>query len=263
MARCQEPRTPDRTSVDLECSGSVQNSDSRRIVSSPPGARSGGRDLPAPDQEVPTSARARHAAKVGETASWTAPDEGERIWFLGTLGGGGRGGGGGSVEHAGKARARSAGLTFCGRATARPATVASPSYSTEPPVMVSVATAVAVAGTRDIEGGRAQGRVRVRPSPYRASLADRSGTGDLQRRSRWGGRLPDSQMNVDQTPGGTRTAASGRESPASSPFRPRGKKLRRQARTCALAINSRASCRLDHAGTMRAEAAGLEPANGS
>src|SRR5205823_3304210 len=35
-----------------------------------------------------------------------------------------------------------------------------------------------------------------------------------------------------------------------------------RARTCALAINSRASYRLDHAGT-KAEAAGLEPANGS
>jgi hypothetical protein len=78
--------------------------------------------------------------------------------------------GGGSVEHAGKVRARSAGLTFCGRATARPATVASPSHSTEPPVVVSDATAFAVSGTRDTDP-----KPVGWPSPY-------------------------SQMNVDETP---------------------------------------------------------------
>ena len=59
-------------------------------------------------------------------------------------------------------------------------------------------------------------------------------------------------MNVDQTPGGTRTRSFRVEGPASSPFRPRGQEgSGGRARTCALAINSRASYRLDHAGTMR------------
>jgi hypothetical protein len=142
--------------------------------------------------------------------------------------------GGGSVEHAGKARARSAGLTFCGRATARPATVASPSYSTKPPVVVSVATAVAVAGTRDTEGGRAQGP---------GSRSTLSSTAQVwlagvepaisSARSRWGGRLPYSQMNVDQAPpAGLEPAASGLRA-RRQPFRPRGQESSGgRARTC-------------------------------
>jgi hypothetical protein len=52
------------------------------------------------------------------------------------------------------------------------------------------------------------------------------------------------------TPGGTRTRSFRVEGPASSPFRPRGlESSGGRARTCALASNSRASYRLDHAGT--------------
>jgi hypothetical protein len=62
------------------------------------------------------------------------------------------------------------------------------------------------------------------------------------------------------TPGGTRTRSFRVESPASSPFRPRGQESSGgRARTCALAINSRASCQLDHAGTKGAEGEGVEP----
>ncbi len=53
------------------------------------------------------------------------------------------------------------------------------------------------------------------------------------------------------TPGGTRTRSFRVEGPASSPFRPRGHKLRRQDSNLPLAINSRASSQLDHAGMKR------------
>jgi hypothetical protein len=55
------------------------------------------------------------------------------------------------------------------------------------------------------------------------------------------------------TPGGTRTRSFRVEGPASSPFRPRGRELRRQGSNLPLASNSRASYRLDHAGTKRKE----------
>ena len=55
------------------------------------------------------------------------------------------------------------------------------------------------------------------------------------------------------TPGGTRTRSFRVEGPASSPFRPRGRELRRQGSNLPLASNSRASYRLDHAGTRRKE----------
>jgi hypothetical protein len=78
------------------------------------------------------------------------------------------------------------------------------------------------------------------------------------------GGVADSPTARRSTPGGTRTRSFRVEGPASSPFRPRGQESSGgRARTCALAINSRASYRLDHAGTKEAEAAGLEPANGS
>ena len=61
--------------------------------------------------------------------------------------------------------------------------------------------------------------------------------------------LPYSQLT--QHPGGTRTRSFRVEGPASSPFRPRGQRLRRQGSNLPLAINSRASYRLDYAGTRR------------
>jgi hypothetical protein len=73
-------------------------------------------------------------------------------------------------------------------------------------------------------------------------------------------RLPHGQLS---TLGGTRTRGLRIESPASSAIRPRGHvRLRRQGSNLLFAINSRASYPLDHAGTEKAEAAGLEPANG-
>lgn len=74
---------------------------------------------------------------------------------------------------------------------------------------------------------------------------------------------PTARRRSASTPGGTRTRSFRVEGPASSPFRPRGHESSGgRARTCALAVNSRASCQLDYAGTNKAEAAGLEPANG-
>ena len=101
-------------------------------------------------------------------------------------------------------------------------------------------------------------------APLPRNLAGRSRTCDLRRPKPVGWPAP-LQPVVFSTPGGPRTRSFRVESPASSPVRPRGHgmaKLRRQGSNLPLAINSRASCRLDHAGT-RAEVAGLEPANGS
>src|SRR6476620_7977321 len=67
-----------------------------------------------------------------------------------------------------------------------------------------------------------------------------------------------------EPPAGLEPAASGLRARWLHAIRPRGHESSGgRARTCALAINSRASSRLDHAGTKEAEAAGLEPANGS
>jgi hypothetical protein len=80
-------------------------------------------------------------------------------------------------------------------------------------------------------------------------------------RSRWDSQLPYDQS---ETPGGTRTLSLRVEGPVSSRNSTTGARSSGgRVRTCALAINSRASYRLDHAGTKEAEAAGLEPANGS
>ena len=60
-----------------------------------------------------------------------------------------------------------------------------------------------------------------------------------------------------RTPGGSRTRTSGLRAPASSPFDHGSKvpttRLRRQGSNLPLAINSRASYPLDHAGTRRKE----------
>lgn len=74
---------------------------------------------------------------------------------------------------------------------------------------------------------------------------------------------PTARSRSLSTPGGARTRSFRVEGPASSPFRPRGQSSGGRTRTCALAGNNRASCQLDHAGPNEAEAAGLEPANGS
>jgi hypothetical protein len=59
--------------------------------------------------------------------------------------------------------------------------------------------------------------------------------------------LPYSQS---KTPGGTRTRSFRVEGPASSPFDHGGTRLRRQGSNLPFAINSRASYRLDYAGTV-------------
>jgi hypothetical protein len=73
---------------------------------------------------------------------------------------------------------------------------------------------------------------------------------------------PTARRRSSSTPGGTRTRASGLRTRRHRRFDHGGMQLRRQGSNLPLAINSRASYRLDHAGT-KTEAAGLEPANGS
>ena len=74
---------------------------------------------------------------------------------------------------------------------------------------------------------------------------------------------PTARRSCKAPPAGLEPAASGLRARRHRPFDHGGMRSSGgRARTCALAINSRASYRLDHAGT-RAEAAGLEPANGS
>ena len=71
-------------------------------------------------------------------------------------------------------------------------------------------------------------------------------------RSRWGGQLPYSQKSNREYPGGTRTRSLGAESPASRPSSTTGRaNSGGRARTCDLAINSRASYPLDHAETTK------------
>ena len=83
-------------------------------------------------------------------------------------------------------------------------------------------------------------------------------------RSRWGVQLPYSQMSDRSAPpAGLEPAASGLRARRHRRFDHGGVQLRRQGSNLPLASNSRASYRLDHAGTKEAEAAGLEPANGS
>jgi hypothetical protein len=88
-------------------------------------------------------------------------------------------------------------------------------------------------------------------SPLPRSLAGRSRTCDLRRPKPAGWPTPPQPVVVHSTPGGARTRSFRVEGPASSPVRPRGHEgheLRRQGSNLPLASNSRASCRLDHAG---------------
>ncbi len=71
-------------------------------------------------------------------------------------------------------------------------------------------------------------------------------------RSRWGVQLPYSQMNDRSAPpAGLEPAASGLRARRHRRFDHGGIPLRRQDSNLPLAINSRASCRLDHAGTKK------------
>jgi hypothetical protein len=108
-------------------------------------------------------------------------------------------------------------------------------------------------------------------APLPRGVANRSGWQESNLRSpvpETGGVAcsPTARRRSASTPGGTRTRSFRVEGPASSPLRPRGPAQHSsggRARTCALAGNNRASFQLDHAGTIEAEATGLEPVSGS
>ena len=123
--------------------------------------------------------------------------------------------------------------------------------------------------TRDSAGGiRTHGLELMRLARTASPLPRKSGWQESNLRSpapEAGGvaKLPYSQMNDRSAPpAGLEPAASGLRARRHRRFDHGGIPLRRQDSNLPLAINSRASCRLDHAGT-KAEAAGLEPANGS
>jgi hypothetical protein len=80
-------------------------------------------------------------------------------------------------------------------------------------------------------------------------------------RSRWGGPLPYSQKTIIQHPGGARTRSFRVENPASSPLRPRGQEAPAAGLEPALSrVTAARLFQLDYAGTIEAEAEGLEPA---
>jgi hypothetical protein len=80
-------------------------------------------------------------------------------------------------------------------------------------------------------------------------------------RSRWGGPLPYSQKTIISTPGGARTRSFRVENPASSPLRPRGQEAPAAGLEPALSrVTAARLFQLDYAGTIEAEAEGLEPA---